>query len=336
MRNLKFILSAVAILLVGAIVSGFAARSVVSPDAGEVRSAGVVTVPTVFGQTAEEVLFYPWSMYDTLSLHHPTDDELLYIYDLYYLGSSMDEVKEYLSKGGKYTEASLLLGGFTLIQPVNISWNDMFSSLECIDSQSFQNLGLYLFLKDFPSSAYLGDGREEIPVTLSFALSNGSTESMSFLIRPAQSRELTEKERSDAIKRVENDLRMLLLSTDSNESADSDQYIELYSLLQNFYDYYNTYYNYYDPLVPVDFINFLLAVADQQLFAELLYSGADDPTLSPIDSLLSVIESTTLNIQIITTQQQIVLLFTRDSNVLGVYYDIQLGCYTGIGVTVQR
>lgn len=68
MRHVKFILSALAILLAGALAVGLAARAVVAPRAGETVSAGVVSVPPVLGQSTEEVLFYPWSLYDTLTL----------------------------------------------------------------------------------------------------------------------------------------------------------------------------------------------------------------------------------------------------------------------------
>ncbi len=68
MRHLKFIFSALAILLAGALAAGFAARTVVSPQTGKVVSAGVVSIPSVLGQTAEEVLFYPWSLYETTPL----------------------------------------------------------------------------------------------------------------------------------------------------------------------------------------------------------------------------------------------------------------------------
>ena len=57
MRNRKFWVSAAAILLAGAITAGLAARAVIAPPTGQVHSAGVVTIPSVLGQTAEEVLF---------------------------------------------------------------------------------------------------------------------------------------------------------------------------------------------------------------------------------------------------------------------------------------
>ena len=68
MRHVKFILSSLAILLAGAMAAGLAARSVTAPRAGEVVSAGTVPIPSVLGRTAEEVLFYPWSLYDMQTL----------------------------------------------------------------------------------------------------------------------------------------------------------------------------------------------------------------------------------------------------------------------------
>ena len=68
MRHVKFILSALAILLAGAIAANMAARAVAAPRAGAVVSAGVVRIPSVLGQSAEEALFYPWSLYDMQTL----------------------------------------------------------------------------------------------------------------------------------------------------------------------------------------------------------------------------------------------------------------------------
>ncbi len=73
MRWIKFLLSAVGILLLGAFAARTAANMVVAPQSGETVSAGVVSVPSVLGKSAGEVLFYPWPLYETQELRPPPD-----------------------------------------------------------------------------------------------------------------------------------------------------------------------------------------------------------------------------------------------------------------------
>ena len=69
--------------------------------------------------------------------------------------------------------------------------------------------------------------------------------------------------------------------------------------------------------------------------AEMDWLAPEEFESSSIDEFLSAVERIMdWSIQIITTQQQILVLFTRPGGaVFGIYYDIQLGCYSGIGVS---
>lgn len=346
MRNVKFVLFAAAILLVGAIAAGLAAQSVVSPRTGEIHSAGVLNIPTVLGQTAEEVLFYPWSMYDTQSLRHFTENELLDVMGLNCFGATMEEVHLLLSEiDGNIGDIDLasetllpLFDNFHLFMPLSFQWADLIDTLEVNLGESGRSpaAGTQLFLKDFPATAALDS---QVPVTLNFALNAGSNkESISFLIRPAQPRTLTEKEQAAALERVENDLRLFLLydhmftveaepgSNLSSKMADTPSSSEMRQLVQFFCEQ-NT--NLSQHMIQLNSTLFNL----QYYFAEL----ADLSPLTPIDEFLTAVEASTgWSIQIITTQQQIVVLFTSDNGyVFGIYYDIQLGYYSGIGINYQ-
>lgn len=322
MRNLKFALSAAAILLVGAVAVGLAARAVVSPRVGEVRSAGVVAIPTVLGQTAEEVLFYPWSMYDTQPLRHLTGDELPFLFEMDDWAAGMAGIVSSNEKLAHWP--FLLLDGFRLILPVDFSPDEMLSALEWnINDQGISpSYGTHVFLKDFPTTACLGEEGTETPVTLSFAMGTGLETSVSFLMKPALARDLTGEDQDDALERVEEDLRLLLLPANPFNSG-------LYWLLQAFH-----YYSDWTGAIPMD--PFDLFVIDRLTLTEWLDAALEDPYEAPMEEFLSAVEQSGLwNIQIITTQQQIVVLFTENSGaVFGAYYDIQLGCYSGIGLTV--
>ena len=323
MRNLKFILSAAAILLVGAVAAGLAAHAVVSPRTGEVRSAGVVTIPTVLGQTAEEVLFYPWSMYNTQPLRHLTEEELLINFGLDEFGASMEEVDLFLSEFTvnwlEHTDILQPYRYFSQLMELSFQWAEFFDALECNWDERGQapSFGTHIYLKDLPATAHLDN---ETPVTLSFAISNN--DSLSLLIRPAQPREITEEEQAAALARVEDDLRLMLLPANPYNS-------ELYWQLQSFYDYYSVI-----GTTQMDLINSFFE--DRMALTARLDSTLDDPYEAPMEEFLSAVEmsSNYWNIQIITTQQQIVALFTENSGgIFGVYYDIQLGCYSGVGIS---
>ena len=342
MRDLKFILSAAAILLAGALTAGLTARAVVSPRTGEVQSAGVVTIPTVLGQSAEEVLFYPWSMYDTQPLRCLTDDELLYNLGLDALGATIDDVSHALSGLDSSDLAEFgtflqVLGSFELIMPLSIQWDGIIAALEwnLDEDGGAPAAGEQIFLKDFPARSR----REgQVPVTLSFATDGVS---LSFLIRPAQAEMFTGEEQAAALERVKNDLFALLSAgydaelpnsvweepPAGNAAADPPG-IALRRLIQTFFEY-----NYRLGVGGVEPINDFLN--DRAYMADKAGIAPEDFKSMAVDELLSILEITVgWNIQIVTTQQQILVLFTQPGGaVFGVYYDIQLGCYSGIGVS---
>lgn len=175
MRNRKFAVSAAAILLAGAITAGLAARAVIAPPTGEVRSAGVVTIPTVLGQTAEEVLFYPWAVYHSESLTPIREDTLAGI-----AGIGMEELEAFGPEtigdlyGITYSSdvATLLLPFELPAGPVECDVPGLLEHLMWNEGQNGSSLsgGTHLFLSDYPAT--LKDS--QIPVTLSMAASGGS------------------------------------------------------------------------------------------------------------------------------------------------------------------
>ena len=395
MRNkLTFAALAAAILLTGAVAAGTAAQRVVAPKTGEVWSAGEVSVPTVFGQTAEEVLFYPWSLYDTQTLYPLPTEELLSMYGFggpasmpaltgYYVtdpasdGSWLDSVELSAAAGidlgeteteaasgryvlylpeGKYVlypaendtdvtyqyvallEDSFfgtLARNFALIRPTELNLSEILAALAWNvppgrDETDVRSVLMYL--KDFPTRIY-PSGMEDpsVGVTLNFAFSDGDSSAMSFLIRPQEARELTGEEQDQAMEKVDGELRQLFLSPNIVDT-------ELGVLLQNF--------------MSCNDLSIWGCTGLRTVLLQNLFDGYGRSTDSegrwyedvswpeelldedlPLDDFLSGIEAMgTLTVQLVNTQSQIVVLLTFESGeVLGAYYDIQLGCWSGMG-----
>lgn len=326
MRKHKFILTTACILLASILAAGLAAWTVVTPRTGETISAGVLSVPSVLGQSAEEVLFYPWPLYDSQALFPLPKNFRTFV-----LGAENDRL-------------SLLLDAYGLL---GISYDNetMLESLLWNVDQNEDSTQLQLFLKEFP--AVLDE--DQTPVILDFALSETSPSAISYLVwppetyqiteteehlnktapssisyvvRPLETCELTEEQRQAALLNVKSDLTKCLLSLDR---ADND----LAELLFSFSAYYEKWKieEFFSPL--------------EQLSLPLPYGSVQgvELELTSNDSSLEEILSEQgtpgpYSIQLITTPQQIVVLFSTDSgSMFGIYYDIQLERYSGFGMS---
>lgn len=326
MRNLKFILSALAILLAGAIAAGVAARAVAAPRTGEAVSAGVVAVPSVLGQTADEALFYPWGRYDMLPLvplpltlepHGWANGEL------------MACVEALASLEAEFDWDALLK---------SLVWNH--SDLRAADA---------VFLKDFPAA--LGDG---VPVFLNYSLSMSSPLSVSWFLEPQERRVPTEEEQQAALDKVEADLEELLRyywSPDPNAKNDLAAFIEDFGKQLN----------QWGVTIFYEWVGWTLEMLYQQYQdASGLPAGAVSPpgspppreepyqqyqivseravnapgSLLPLEEFPAALEEMGVEIQFITTPGQVLVLFSAEAGyAFGVYYDIQLERYSGLGIS---
>lgn len=321
MRNLKFILSSLAILLAGAMAAGVAARSVAAPRAGEAVSAGVVSIPSVLGQTAEQVLFYPWSRYDMqtlVPLPEQVQSSIAFDIDHAYQNATMSSIAAMDALGADF-DLDLLLK--------NMTWNQ--SELKTADM---------LFLKDF--SAALDDGT---PVLLSYALSFSGPQSISWLMTPREAAGPSEEQRQAALDKVTDDLAGLLWYF---FQPDSDFTNDMAAFLQDFDKYFMalnldflhermefTMVHMYECIGSSYFLEALPveAAGDE---AVLSYEAAVPAEPPPPAELLERAGGGSGDLQIVTTQDQIVVLLTSGIGItLGVYYDIQLERYSGLGVS---
>lgn len=346
MRNRKFWVSAAAILLAGAVTAGLAARAVIAPPTGEVHSAGVVTIPSVLGQTAEEILFYPWAVYHSETLTPVQKDYLAEI-----AGMEIEDLETFSPETiGMLYEHTYSSDVAALLLPFELPAGPVECDIPGLLEHLMWNVGpdgtspaggTHLFLSEYPATLKEG----QIPVTLSMASNNGSTGAdYSFLIRPAQPRELTQEEQQSALAVVQDDLLNLLLNplylnydisddelyssllvdaVGKEEGVDPDMSYKLGALLRNYLRPNAGYCLWLDSHPLKDFLTTVSELARSE-FSEV-------PSL---DELLELSDSLSYSVQLITTQEQIVVLFTySNGSVLGFYYDIQLGCYSGIGVS---
>ena len=320
MRDLRFILSALAILLAGALAAGLAARTVAAPRSGEVVSAGVVSVPSVLGRTAEKALFYPWSMYDMQTLV-PMGEEVVknVSYDIVHSvqGATMSCVAATDALGAEF-DLDLLLRSMT--------WNQ--SEIKTADM---------VFLKDFP--AVLEDGT---PVSLHYALSFSGPQSVSWLMTPREGAEPSEEQRQAALDKVEEDLAGMLWNL---LRPDRDFTNDMAAFLQEFDKHFLA----LDQNALHQRMEFVLV----QAFDRISYSYYQESPLAeaaegqvvesvdgaipfqppPAKELLARADGGCGDLQLIAAQDQIVVLFANDIGItMGVYYDIQLERYGGLGI----
>lgn len=310
MRHLKFILSALAILLAGAMAAGFAARTVVSPRTGEIVNAGVVPIPSVLGPMVDEVLFYPWSLYDMEELTPVPEEALRYLEGMWYAAIGFD-----------------LLGADC--DTDKLARSQMWTG----DRGSMPRNGFLAYVKDFPAALSGGD----VPVSLDYAMSTERTMAVSYLVSPREETELTEEQRQAAMDKVKNDLAwMLWFMQDSSVDYRND----LMTLLESFG-------------VRFQETNLLFGFQQLEWLIQLLYEQygresehqVDDsielgetpepqgPPPMSLEELLAV-GTGAVDIQFVATPRQAVLLFSAEGLKVGVYYDVQLGQYSGLGISM--
>lgn len=326
MRHLKFICSALAILLAGAMAAGFAARAVAAPRTGETVSAGVVSIPSVLGQTAEEVLFYPWSLYETLTLEPLTP--------LLEMEDEEQAVKEMAE--------SFAYRYFAPFSLFDVELDELAAYGAARYAYISRSQGTLMFLKDFRAQA--GDGT---PLVLSFAHSVLDPASISYLIRPQNSVPVTEERQEQALDRVKADLWELLTSQDLLDAAITSQAEreEVYAL---FIEGDSAYITPSGEVVTIDNAMAGLLAGYYVLSWSRSLDSRPIPLIwqhlkeagdlygftaeTPLDDVLDSLDKLGMQIQLVSTPDQVIALFTYGSNMMGVYYDVQLECYSGIGL----
>lgn len=299
-RHGLFILLAVMILLAGALTAGVAAWAVVEPRTGEVQSAGVVSVPTVLGQTADEVLFYPWSVY------------------------SMEEQFKVAEKFREDFDTDSLLFPPDMCSVLNLAEIDQAAFYQAMEANA---QGSHLYVRNLPCQLTSGTA-----ATLNFAWSEGDSCCWSAVISPAEREELTPEQQEAALEQVKADLAEFLLR--SWDDAIGPNLLWVREMID-----FSMEEMFSEPIAALGgsieaFVSETLGIGHFEMSLEGVVPSEMDRI--GIGTLEEVIEEFTVctgwSVQLITTPSQVVAVMSSGSMVVGIYYDIQLEQYSGYGV----
>ncbi len=316
MRNYKFALLCLVILLAGAVAAAAAAHGVVAPQADSVVCAGVRAVPSVLGQTAEDVQFPPWPLYELESLSP--------------LPESVAEYAEYNENLGQMISG--LLDVFTIF---GVRKPDAGAAREKLLWNGSPD-GAQLFLKDL--DAALSDGT---PVSVSFACVDSYPQAVSWIVRPREAAALSSAQRQAALDAVAGDFYDFITAreppypfSDSAQSGVPLYIALLYPILAE--NELSAYCDLLEEWVDALFLQYLNdAMAERGALEEQAgESLSPEAASAALEELLSRRDS--MDVQLISTPTQIVLLFTLSGEefsggTIGIFYDIALARYAGIG-----
>lgn len=337
----RFLAAAAGILLAGALAAGLAARAVVAPREGVRTSQPTPAIPTVLGQTAEELRFPPWNLYDSLALDgdlQPRYQEFVpYYFGL--LGVRLGQDAP---------------GTLPAAMATNLGSNDHTQrDPDC------------LFLHDYPALLDTGE-----PVLLQYGEMAGLVNTVnlygnyavSFLVEPAAPRSLTEAEREAAQEQVKQDLKAYLMlgepvdfapllaglmGADTYYAADLEEWFDgapADETGRQGYPGESDLLARVTEEVPVDLVlcdtwslnnrvyNLGSYFTVGRDFARAISPDGDPQSLSIEEFIDAQNEYYTYTIQLVSTPTQVVVLLGLNNTVAGIYYDIQLARYSGVGI----
>lgn len=346
----RFLALAAGILLAGALAALLAARAVAAPRAGELIEQETPPLPTVLGQTAEEVRFAPWPLYDILEKNKATD---------YF--AELNQYNEFFPYYFTQMGVRLPIEAVERIpQEMEITLADQGAGAD------WQPENIYL--RDYPAAL-----RNGTPVLLQFA---AAASSFSFLAQPAQPQPQSEEQQAAALAQVRQDLENYLVRGEpaafapllsslasaeycaNVEMGDGDAQAWCEEVLLALV---NTAVLFDIPLADWYTVGdrvFQLAFSIDQGRALALQSAGsaagaaeapDVPEELPgmeqagpgaagfpalEDFLSAVSEQGLYSVQLITTPSQVVVLLEHPLAIFGIYYDIQLEQYSGVGVQI--
>lgn len=338
--SVRFLALTAGILLAGALVTGLAAWAVVAPRPGVMAEQPTPVIPTALGQTAEEVLFPPWQWYDILEHKNLSAQAAIEYqninsaYMLYYFEGLGVQIAPDAEEA---------------LEPA-MEWTDG-------DGQT----PFCLYLRNYPAA--LMGGR---PVLLQFAamqrVSGGfwGEHSFSFLVEPADPQPQSAERQAEALEKVRQDLKAYLMLGDTVDFAPL--------LARLMYPEYYYEMGYEVSRFPVDHAGIeiypedtvLRSPINREIYPQIpliepfevmneIYNlgmyidiGRDlawaispggDPAMLAVDDFIKAQNDYgTYTIQLVTTPRQIVVLLTLNNAITGIYYDIQLEQYSGLGI----
>jgi len=309
--NLCFALLAGAILLAGALGAWSAARAVTAPRTGEVISAGAAPVPSVLGQTADEVLLPPWPRYETEPLN-PLPEEIRNLDP----SLTLEDALILMTKSPDLAPVPRLASELLGLEPLEEA--DFWRTAEISSDPNFA----HIFLRRFPCR--LVDGEE---VVLDYAQDD---QSVSFVISAKEPEEAGREAQDAALAKVREDLRRFLSGTGEDGGIReallplaeyTDEHFGMSTLLQLMELPWCIAYD----ITPEKTEG---RASDQEL---VVYPFSLEE--ADLDTLLQQMEGYGWSVQLVAAPHQVVTLISSQYAVVGIYYDVQLERYSGFGVS---
>lgn len=301
-RPWLFVLLTVLILLAGGMAVGMAARLVVVPQAGKTVEVDTPTIPSVLGQSVDEVVFYPWDRYDPEAVR-----------------TSFSPDSENQNQWF-YQENLVRMGGLLGL-----------SGLEDSMSQGAFLDNLW-FWCDCPTTTQ--DGQ---PALLDVALGQDSGNFGMTWVARSTGEPPTRAQKEAAVAKVQEDVCGLFDDTEEKWELKEllyqlEEYVysfgsvdEELGIWENSVGSYLASAQYY-----IDSILYRIS--------DCGYSGATLDTKEKLKAISSFAQGQNLTVQLVTTQRQVVVVLTYvpEGITIGAYYDMVLEQYSGLVINAQQ
>lgn len=301
-RPWLFVLLTVLILLAGGMAVGMAARLVVVPQADETVEVDTPTIPSVLGQSVDEVVFYPWDRYDPEAVR-----------------TSFSPDSENQNQWF-YQENLVRMGGLLGL-----------SGLEDSMSQGAFLDNLW-FWCDCPATTQ--DGQ---PALLDVALGQDSGNFGMTWVARSTGEPPTRAQKEAAVAKVQEDVCGLFDDTEEKWELKEllyqlEEYVysfgsvdEELGIWENSVGSYLASAQYY-----IDSILYRIS--------DCGYSGATLDTKEKLKAISSFAQGQNLTVQLVTTQRQVVVVLTYvpEGITIGAYYDMVLEQYSGLVINARQ
>lgn len=301
-RPWLFVLLTVLILLAGGMAVGMAARLVVVPQADETVEVDTPTIPSVLGQSVDEVVFYPWDRYDPEAVR-----------------TSFSPDSENQNQWF-YQENLVRMGGLLGL-----------SGLEDSISQGAFLDNLW-FWCDCPATTQ--DGQ---PALLDVALGQDSGNFGMTWVARSTGEPPTRAQKEAAVAKVQEDVCGLFDDTEEKWELKEllyqlEEYVysfgsvdEELGIWENSVGSYLASAQYY-----IDSILYRIS--------DCGYSGATLDTKEKLKAISSFAQGQNLTVQLVTTQRQVVVVLTYvpEGITIGAYYDMVLEQYSGLVINARQ
>lgn len=297
-----FVLLTALILLAGGMAVGMAARLVVVPQADETVEVDTPTIPSVLGQSVDEVVFYPWDRYDpeavstSFSPDSENQNQWFYQENLVWMGGLL---------GLSGLEDSMSQGAF------------------------LDNLWFWC---DCPATTQ--DGQ---PALLDVALGQDSGNFGMTWVARSTGEPPTRAQKEAAVDKVQEDVCGLFDDTEEKWELKEllyqlEEYVYSFGSVDEELGIWKNSVGSYLASAQYYIDSILYRISDCG------YSGATLDTKEKLKAISSFAQGQNLTVQLVTTQRQVVVVLTYvpEGITIGAYYDMVLEQYSGLVINARQ